>query len=280
MAAATAQSIAARIRTALKAPAAGSKPGDDGFRAGDPTATVQRIVVCQSPSVAVIRRTRPGERTLIVSREDPFYFTLDTAGSTPSMDWSNNLGPEVASNPIVAAKRSLIEGRGAVCYKVFYAWDKARPNANSAGLAKALGVAPATGPEVSGAYGTVAPTTLARLGQDVSARLKIRSLRAHGDPNLPVRKVAVLNGLVEIPRLARAIADPAVDAVILGETCEWEATPYFDDIISEGRKIGMLLVGYQTSDRYGVPALAELVRSVAGGVPVEEAYDDEPGWIA
>ena len=279
MATTTARAVADKLRATLKAKPPGSSPRDDGFKAGDPNAVIQRILVCQSPSVGVIKQVKAGG-TLVISREDPFYLTLDTAGSTANMDWSNNLETEIASNPIVAAKRSLIEGRGAVCYKAMYAWDAAKPGALSASLAKALGVTPATGPEKSAAYGTVAPTTLAQLGQDVSAKLKIRSLRAHGDPKLPVKKVVVLNGLVEIPRLAAAIADPSVDAVILGETCEWEATPYFDDIISEGRKIGMLLVGYQTSDKYGVSDLATFVRTLAGGIPVDEAYDEEPGWIA
>jgi len=275
----TARAVTDKLRAALKAKPAGPNPRDDGFKAGDPNAVIQRIVVCQSPSVGVIRQLKPGA-TLVISREDPFYLTLDTAGTTPNMDWSNGLEAEIAVNPIVAAKRALIEGRGAVCYKAMYAWDAAKPGALSAALAKALGVTSATGPEKSAAYGTIAPTTLDQLGQDISAKLELRSVRAHGDPKLPVKKVAVLNGLVEIPRLAAAIADPSVDAVILGETCEWEATPYFDDIISEGRKIGMLLVGYQTSDRFGVADLAAFVRTVAGGVPVEEVYDDEPGWIA
>jgi putative NIF3 family GTP cyclohydrolase 1 type 2 len=276
----TARSLAERIEASLKAPAPGSKEGDDGFRAGDPSANVQRIVVCQSPSAAVIKRTRPGERTLIVSREDPFYFTHDTAGSTPNMDWSNGLSAEVARNPITAVKRALIEGRGAVCYRLSSAWDTARPAAQSQALAQALGVTPAAGPDATTAYGTVAPVTLERLGLDISTRLKIRSLRAHGDPKLVVRKVAVLNGLVAIHRLAGALADSAVDAVILGETCEWEATPYFDDLISGGRRVGMLLTGYQTSDRFGMRAMADFIRSVAGGVPVELAEHEEPGWIA
>ena len=69
-----------------------------------------------------------------------FRFNLASiSGTTPNMDWSNGLSAEVARNPITAVKRALIEGRGAVCYRLSSAWDTARPAAQSQALAQALG---------------------------------------------------------------------------------------------------------------------------------------------
>ena len=67
----TARAITERVQRALDAPPPSGRDGDDGFRAGDPDRAVDRIIVCQAPSAAVIKRIGPGEKALLIALEDP-----------------------------------------------------------------------------------------------------------------------------------------------------------------------------------------------------------------
>jgi len=281
MAQPTAQSIAQRIRASLKAlEPVGATSGDD-FVFGDPAAAIDRIVVCRAPTVAVLKQLPSAGRTLLVTREDPFYWTSDRyGGGSSAFTWSAGLADALKDNPITSIKHTLMSERGVIVYRLSTAWDSAQPSSRSDSLARALGLKPVRGPDVSTAYAAAPVPTLEALARFSRERLKVRTIRICGERTLPVTQLAIMSGLVTLPRLASALKDPRVDAVIVGETCEWEATPYFQDLNSSGRKLGMVLVGYASSDNWGLPAVRDFVKAAVPGVTVSAAEDTaEPSWM-
>jgi putative NIF3 family GTP cyclohydrolase 1 type 2 len=181
---------------------------------------------------------------------------------------------------VIAAKRAMMSAGKIVNYRLFAQWDASHPRALADSLSKAMGFTPGAGPDPATSYSDVGRQTLADLAKSVKGSLNTRSMRATGSPRAPVSRVAIVNGMPNVPHIGRAIADLRVNAIIVGETCEWEGTPYFQDVIASGRNIGMLLVGYGVSDEPGMNEVAEFVRKAASGIPVRVATDSDLAWIS
>jgi putative NIF3 family GTP cyclohydrolase 1 type 2 len=276
----TAADIVARIRRELKAPQA--ELPMEGFCSGDPNAAVDSAVVCFAPSVEVIERCVAEKKRFIISREHPYYLHDWSPEQPQSENWSATLPKAEENDAAVNKKKALLKDNGIIVYRLCSAWDKARPTAQAAALANALGLRAQPSPAAAGAeavYADVPATTLDRLAHMASARLNSPALRVAGDPNLPVSRIAVMHGLVGTLSLAKALRDPSASAVIVGETCEWEATPYFQDVMATGRRIGMLLVGYESSEDPGCADVAHWIQSVVPGLTAVWWKDSDPLWI-
>ena len=76
-------------------------------------------------------------------------------------------------------------------------------------------------------------------------------MRGVGDRIVPVSRVAVLTGYVDVPACAAATRDPQVDAVIAGDACEWEGTEVPQGRGGLGRKFGVLYAGFAATERPG-----------------------------
>ena len=100
-------------------------------------------------------------------------------------------------------------------------------------------------------------------------KLKCHAPRVIGDAGLRVRRAALLHGFLLAPELSRAVEDPAVDLVVCGEPVEWEAGPYFMDLVASGRKIGMIILGNEVSEEPGSREAAAWIRTFVKDVPVE-----------
>jgi len=100
-----------------------------------------------------------------------------------------------------------------------------------------------------------------------------------GEPQTKVSKAALLHGLLSVPALQKILTEPDVDLVVAGEVVEWEAGPYFEDVIASGRKKGMILLGQEASEEPGSGAVADWVRSFVPEVPVEWIPAGEPFWV-
>jgi putative NIF3 family GTP cyclohydrolase 1 type 2 len=276
----TAADIAARIRSALKAPS--EDQPTEGFCAGNPATAVDSVVVCFSPTVAVVNRCVAEKKQFIISREHPFYLHGWSPAQPQSENWSARLPQAQKDDDATSRKRALLDEHGIVVYRLFSAWDAAKPSAQAAAFARALQLQPEpsrAGTEAETVYANLPRTTLEQLAARTAIQLNAPALRVTGDPNLHVSRAAVMHGLTGVLSLAKAIRDPKVDAVILGETCEWEATPYFMDVIASGRRVGMILAGYESSEDPGGAEVARWLQSSIPGLSAVWWKDSEPCWI-
>jgi putative NIF3 family GTP cyclohydrolase 1 type 2 len=119
---------------------------------------------------------------------------------------------------------------------------------------------------------------LVRFARDIESRLKIRTMRVVGDPQLPVARAIASWGYVSqfpgIPLLAR----PDIDVLIVGETREWEVVEYAQDMISSGRKKALILLGHVVSEQAGMKYCAEWLSTFVSEVPIEFIPAAEPFW--
>lgn len=255
-----AQQVAERIQNRLGVP--WKTPSLDGFQAGAPDTPVKGIATTFAPTMDVLRRAAAAGRNMIISREPAFY----NHGSP------RKYPPE---DPVCAAKQDFIAKHNLVVWRFFENWQARDVDGQLRGLAAALGWDKY---RTSGGYFALPPATLARAAREIRGKLKIQCLRVIGDPGTRVSKAALSHGLTPVPALQAMLKEPDVDLVVTGEVVEWEAGPYFEDVIASGRKKGMILLGQEASEEPGSGAVADWLRTFIPEVPVEWISAGEPFW--
>jgi putative NIF3 family GTP cyclohydrolase 1 type 2 len=255
----------------------------EGLCAGNSQWLVHGVAVCYAPTLEILRRAAAERKTLIVSREHPFFLH----GGFNYSYGTGGLEAALKDDPVVQAKRAIIESGQLMVYRLGAAWDQFRPKAQSAALARALGLTPlpsAPDDRARGVVCSVPRTTLVELAQTAVDRLKTGHPRIVGDPTLSVSRVAVLAGETDpTPALAALLADSKIDGVVAGAGGVVDevdgALAYFRDVIGAGRKIAMLAVGFGPSHEPGVAEMARWLRDVFPGQPVECWQTPDPAWI-
>jgi putative NIF3 family GTP cyclohydrolase 1 type 2 len=251
---------------------------DEGIITGGDDDTVSSILVANEPSVEAIRLAVATGKNCILCREHPFYLFGEYL--------SVGLADALADDPVLKAKRKLIEDHKLIVIRLGALWDTARPKWFSSALARELGWQPEA--EIAGDQWTTAccnvpATTLYELAHFASARLNAKMLRMVGDPKQSITRVAVIHGFA-YPTLvlSHALQDPAVDCIVTGAAPEVDqSTTYIRDAITSGRKLCLVQVGYEKSDYPGAVELTQWLKSVLPGMPIE--VQPPPGelcWFA
>jgi putative NIF3 family GTP cyclohydrolase 1 type 2 len=255
----------------------------EGLCAGNANTRVLGVMVCYAPTLDLLRRAAAEKKNFIVSREHPFflhgglYYSYGTDGLEAAMK----------DDPVVAAKRRIINANQLMVYRYASAWDLFKPKAQSLALAGALGLKPLPSAPTDRSRGVVCDvprTTLAALAQTAADRVKAFCPRTVGDAASSVTRVAVLAGETDpTPALARLLADPKIDGVIVGGGGTVDevdgAIAWFQDLMATGRKIAMLAIGHLPSEAPGCAEMAKFLRGVFPALPVEYWETPDPGWI-
>ena len=252
----TAQEIAVRIGKQLAVP----KPerSADGFAAGDPSTPVTGIAATFVPTFDVLRRAAAANKNLIVSRESPY--------------WNRN-PRQLAQDPLFALKQEFIASNKLVIYRLRESWDARTPDAQLSGLAKALAWDKY---KSDGIYFQLPRLTLHALSKQISSRMKLNAVRVIGDPQTKVSKGALTHGMITTPELAKVLKERSVDAVVIGEPEEWEASPYFQDVIASGQAKGLIVLGLAATEEPGCAEMAAWLKTFITELPVEFIRAGEP----
>jgi hypothetical protein len=267
-----AQQVVDRIRAQ-----AGASGNTDAFVAGMPDLTVTGIATTWSPTMDVLRKAVAQKRNLVLSLESA-YWSRSAPGAGPA------LKEEAFTNdPTYKIKHSFIQENNLAIYRIRDTWTSRSDDGQLRGLAKALNwdkyyrPAAGTAPWSRGNHLFSVPgTSFGTLVADMKRQLKARAIRCLGDPKIRVAEPALTHGYFLVPDLEKVLEDPKVEVVVCGEPCEWEAGPYFMDVIASGQKKGMIVLGSEVSSEPGCGELAAWVKGQVSEVPVEWIPAGEP----
>jgi len=119
---------------------------------------------------------------------------------------------------------------------------------------------------------------LAKLAKEMQTRLKIRTMRVIGDPQMPINRAMASWGNCSLMPGVPFISQPNVDVLIIGETHEWELVEYVQDMISSGQKKALIVLGHVVSEQAGMKYCAEWLKGFINEVPIEFIAAAEPFW--
>src|SRR2546421_1172429 len=223
----TAQQVIERIQRNLGVPWKSS----DTFHAGQPETKVNGVATTWAPSLDVLRKAANSGKNLVICRESPFWNRAAAvagysgAGAAPKSE-------DLRRNPTYKFKDEFIRKNELVVFRLFDNWNASQPGAQEQALAKALGWEKAKNDR--GIY-VLHASTLENLAKSVRSRLSLKGLRVIGDPAAKVSNAALTHGFLQVPELQQVLKNPAVDCIIAGEPVEWEAGPYFHDLVASGQ---------------------------------------------
>ena len=286
----TAQQVADRIKGEVGA--GWRSPSSDVFHAGDPASPVTGIVTTFAPSIEVLRHAVSVKKNMIISREAPFWARnapgsgrggrSAVAGTAAS---GTRASGAAGQNATAAFKRNYIESNHLIVWRLFDNWNARKQDGQLLGLARALGweknYKPSGGePWAKGnGFFTLQPATLRDVALSIKKTLKMKSIRIIGDPGCRVTKAALSHGMYQVSDLQKHLAEPGVDLVVIGEPVEWEASPYFADVVASGQKKGMIILGSEVSEEPGCGEMANWLKTLITEAPVEWFPAGEPAWM-
>jgi len=254
----------------------------DGIYLGKPETVVTGIATSYAATVEVMRRAVASGKNTIICREAPFY----SRGERAPIGYRNAPAPpkEVIENdPVCRFKKDFISQNNLLIVHLVDNWDARTTNGQVSGLAHSLGweqYSANKAGEYPAAFGFFQPpqTSLGALVRSVSEKLKIRGTRVIGDASSPVRSVALSPGLLLVARAEQILRTQPVDVVIAGDAVEWEAGPYFQDLVNAKKAKGLVLLGNEASEEPGCGQMATWLKTFITEVPVDWIPAGEPFW--
>jgi putative NIF3 family GTP cyclohydrolase 1 type 2 len=257
----TARNTVERIQKNLGIP--WRTPTVDTFKAGNPETAITGIATTFMATFDVLQRAAAAGKNLVITHEPTFWNHEDQTKA-------------FAGDPVYAAKAAFIEKNRMVVFRFHDHWHMRRPDGIMAGVVEALGWEKFRAPDQRGF--AIPATTLEGLAHDLRDRLKVRTMRVIGDPRTAVSRVAYGPGFTSLESVMRSLARPDVDAMVLGESREWEGIEYAQDAIASGRKKGLIVLGHAISEEPGMKECAAWLKTFIAEVPVEFVPAGEPFW--
>ena len=237
----------------------------DTFKAGNPDTPVTGIAVTMMATMDMLQRASEKGLNFVITHEPTFYAHLDTPEGVPQND------------PVWAEKRAFIEKHGMVVWRFHDHWHMRKPDGIEAGNVHALGWEKFQ--RADNQYLFVLPeTTVKELAQYVAEKLGSQVVRVVGDPEMKVTKVGFSPGAAGSQREIHALEQDDVQALMVGETREWETVEYAADAVSEGRKMALIVIGHIPSEQPGMEECAQWLKGFVKDVPVEFVPAKQPFW--
>jgi putative NIF3 family GTP cyclohydrolase 1 type 2 len=237
----------------------------DTFKAGNPETRVTGIAVTMMATLEVLQRAASNGQNLIITHEPTFYDHLDRPQGMEESD------------AVWKAKRAFIEKNGLVIWRFHDHWHRRNPDGILAGMVKALAWEKYQSAENPHLF-TVPEITLEKLASDVAKRLETPVLRAVGNPEMKVTKLALSPGSAGFERETHALEPENVEVLLVGETREWETVEYAADAVTEGKRKALIVIGHVPSEQAGMEECARWLKTFLKDVPIEFVATKQPFW--
>lgn len=237
----------------------------DTFKAGNPDTAVTGIAVTMMATMDVLQRAANQGRNLVITHEPTFYNHLDVPNGMPESD------------PVWKEKREFIDKHGMVVWRFHDHWHRRNPDGILAGMVHTLGWEKYQQEENPHLF-TMPERTLEELAAELAKKLDSPVVRVVGEPGMKVTRIAFSPGSAGFARETHALELERVEALLVGETREWETVEYAADAVSEGRKKAMIVIGHVPSEQAGMEECARWLKTFVKNVPIEFVPAKQPFW--
>jgi len=235
----------------------------DTFKIGIPETVVKGIATSFSATLDVCQRAVASAKNLIIVHEPTFYNHLDETKDLNGGDYQ--------------VKRTFIEKNNLIVWRFHDHWHSRRPDGILTGMVAALDWEKYQSTKNPESF-ELPSSSLETLVKSIQKQLEIRSLRVIGDARMNVRHVALAAGYNDLRGIMNWLDNPDIEALIIGETREWEGVEYARDAVTAGRQKALIILGHVPSEERGMKECAQWLKSFIPEVPIEYLPGGEPFW--
>jgi putative NIF3 family GTP cyclohydrolase 1 type 2 len=212
----------------------------------------------------VVRRAAASGKNMVITHESTFFSHQDRT-------------EELLQDPTYQFKLDFLNKNNMVVFHFHDHWHGRRPDGVATGMIRELGWEKNAAPENPRMF-RFPGTPLASFAKEMETKLKIRTMRVLGDPDLPVKRVIASWGYASLTPGIPFFAQQDVDVLVVGETREWELVEDAQDTIASGKKKGLIVLGHVVSEQAGMKYCAEWLKGFIKELPIEFIAAAEPFW--
>jgi len=236
----------------------------DNLLGGDANIEVRGIATTTMATLDVMRMAVAQGLNMIVSHETPFYLHLDKVD-------------DLKNDTTLAYKLDYMKKNQLVVLHWHDHWHHRIPDGSAFGMRKELGWEKYSD-TADLKHFTFPPQTLEQFAKQLQQKLQLHNIRVIGKPQMQMSKVFTSWGYANRALAISLLNRPDVDTVVTGESVEWEAIPYAQDMVAMGQKKALVLLGHINSENGGMRYCAEWLRGFIHEVPVGFIPAPEPFW--
>lgn len=233
----------------------------DTIKSGTLDTPVTGIATTMMATFDVCQRAAAAGRNFVITHEPTFYAHEDKTDA-------------IQDDPVYRAKQDFLDQHKMVVFRFHDHWHAHQPDGIFTGMTEQLGWEKNLDPQNKRQF-VFDGIPLSELAEQLRARLGVKAMRVVGDPKLPIRRVAANWGYAGG---FRGFSRSNIDALIVGESREWEMVEYAADAITAGQKKALLILGHIPSEQGGMKYCAEWLRGFITEVPVAFVPAAEPFW--
>lgn len=245
----------------------------DHLMTGNWNMEITGVVTTFMATVDVIKKAIDLGANLIITHEPTWFSGADNT------DW-------LEKDPVYLEKKRLIEEHKIAIWRFHDHMHMEADDGIYRGFDKELGWEKYRVKEESelnwfGAIYDLPVTSLEELARFFQKKMDMQVVQLVGNPSMQVKRVSVLVGggslgLGEENLPMRQMRDQNVDVAICGDITEWTLSAYVRDASQLGMNKGMLVLGHERSEEWGMKHLPEWLESIAGKIPVSFVDAKEP----
>ena len=238
--------------------------GVDGFKAGTAQTPVTGVATTMMATFDALKAALALGCNMVITHEPTYWSHPDTL-------------TYLQDDPLYRTKCAFLERHNMVSYHLHDHWHALKPvDGINTGTMQLMGWSRymhADNPRMF----TLPQTDLRDLAREFRRKMGDRTLRVVGDAALPVRIVYESWGNCSVFPGAQFLNTEA-DVLVIGEAQDWDLVEFAQDLVSSGRKKGLILLGHVLSEQWGMKYCAEWLRGLVTEVPVKFVRIVEPYW--
>ena len=237
----------------------------DTFKAGDPETPVTGIAVTMMATMNVLQRAAANGQNLIITHEPTFFDDPDKAETVPQGE----------QDPVLGEKRRFINEHHLVIWRFHDHQHRMQFDQVEQGNARKLGWEPYRDPGNQYLF-TLPETTVQKLADEVKQKFAAAAVRIVGDREMKVTRVGLSPGSGGARKEIAALEMPDLEALLVGETREWETVEYVADAVSQGRHKALIVLSHVPSEQSGAEECVRWLKTIVSEVPVEFVATPDP----
>jgi putative NIF3 family GTP cyclohydrolase 1 type 2 len=236
----------------------------DNIVAGDAGTPVRGIATTTMATLEVLQKAVEEGKNMVISHETPYYFHPDKTD-------------DIKGNATLDYKLDFIRKHNIAIMHMHDHWHHRKPDGIAAGMVREMGWQKYVDPSDPKKF-TFPGESLLHFTQAIQTHLQIRTMRVVGHPSMQVRGVYANWGYVKRELGIELLSRPDIDALVTGETQEWEVVEFVQDMIASGQKKALVLLGHVASEEGGMRYCADWLRTFITEVPISFIPAPEPFW--
>jgi len=236
----------------------------DNLLGGDADTEVRGIAATTMATLDVMKIAVAQGLNMIVSHETPFYLHQDKTD-------------DLKNDTTLAYKLDYMKQNHLVVLHWHDHWHHRTPDGSAYGMMREMGWEKYVDP-ADVKHFTFPQQTLEQFAKRLQQRLQLHNIRVVGKPQMQMSKVYASWGYANRGLAISLLNRPDVEVLVTGESVEWEAIPYAQDMVGMGQKKAMILRGHINSENGAMRYCAEWLRGFIHEVPVGFIPAPEPFW--